>query len=94
MSGASYTRGPRRLYRDTESGIFLGVCAGLASFFDLKLSVVRILSVVSLLLFFWPTVAVYLAAGWLLRPMPLCYRGRDEERGFWRRGECNHGHYR
>lgn len=89
MSSVGY-RGPGRLYRDAENGIFLGVCAGVARFFDFRVAVVRIVAVISLLLFFWPTAAIYLAAGWLLKPMPLAYRGRGSEAHFWRR-ECRHG---
>ncbi len=92
---AGYT-GPNRLYRDPENGIFLGVCAGIARYFDFKVMVVRILAVIALLLFFWPTVALYLGVGWLLKPTPLYYRGRGSERHFWRtnRGERYREHCR
>jgi phage shock protein C len=77
---------PGRLYRDRENGLFLGVCAGLAEFFDVRLIAVRVLAVIALLALFWPVVLVYLTAGFLLRDRPLPYRGRDQEARFWRSG--------
>lgn len=78
-----YEGAGKRLYRDRENGVFLGVCAGLAEFFDLRIAGVRIGAVISLLVFFWPTVLIYLTAGYLLRDRPLYYAGRNEKR-FWR----------
>lgn len=75
-----------RLYRDRENGLFLGVCAGLAEHFDVRVSVLRVLTVIAALLMFWPVLFVYLTAGFLLRDRPLRYRGRDQETRFWRSG--------
>ena len=46
---------------------------------------VRLITVICLLLFFWPTVLVYLAAVLLFRQKPLIYSGRMHEVDFWRR---------
>lgn len=75
----------KRLYRDQENGLLMGVCAGLADYFEWPLVAVRV--VAAGLLFFWfvPTVVVYITAGLLLRDRPLCYRGPDDEPEFWRR---------
>lgn len=82
--------GPLRgLYRDRENGWIFGVCAGLADRFNLRTGTVRILAVVALVLFFWPTAAIYLGAALLIREKPLIYAGRDPEYEFWRRRHCD-----
>jgi phage shock protein C len=75
----------RGFYRDRESGWVFGVCAGLADRFNLNLGAVRVIAVISLLLFFWLTVAIYLGATILIREKPLIYSGRETEFEFWRR---------
>lgn len=86
MSG--HHHGERGLYKDTEEGWFLGVCAGIARYFDLSRTGVRIVVGLSLLFMFWPTLIAYVVAGFVLRNRPLCYCGRDERR-FWR----EHSHH-
>jgi hypothetical protein len=46
---------------------------------------VRIIAVISLVLFFWLTAAVYIAATLLIKEKPLVYSGRRSEYEFWRR---------
>lgn len=75
-----------RLYRDRENGLFLGVCAGLAEYFDVRVSALRVLAVIALLMLFWPVVFVYLTAAFLLRDRPLRFRSREHEERFWRSG--------
>ena len=75
----------RGFYRDRESGWVFGVCAGLADRFNLNLGAVRVIAVISLLLFFWLTVAIYLGATILIREKPLIYSGVKTEFEFWRR---------
>lgn len=78
--------GPLRgLYRDRESAWIFGVCAGVADRFNFRLSTVRIIAVISLVLFFWLTAAIYIAATLLIREKPLIYSGRRTEYDFWRR---------
>jgi phage shock protein C len=79
-------QGPLRgFYRDRENGWVFGVCAGLADRFNFNVGTVRILAVISLLLFFWLTAAVYIGATLLIREKPLVYSGRRREYDFWRR---------
>ena len=83
----------RRLYRNPETGIIMGVCSGLAEFFDFEVWVVRVLAMVSLLFFTILTVVVYFVLGFLLRERPLKYQGREDESHFWRgrsQGEHNY----
>ena len=78
--------GPLRgLYRDQENAWIFGVCAGIADRFNFRLSTVRIIAIISLVLFFWLTAAIYVAATLLIREKPLVYSGRRSEYDFWRR---------
>jgi len=74
------------LYRDTENGILLGVCAGVADSLSINTSIVRLLALLALIFLFVPVLVLYLAAGMLLPERPLHYRGNGDERWFWGRG--------
>ncbi|MBT8103822.1 MAG: PspC domain-containing protein [Gammaproteobacteria bacterium] len=78
------------VYRDRENGWVFGVCAGIAERFNFRLSTVRVIAVISLFLFFWPTAAAYLAATALIREKPLVYSGRSNENDFWRSYRRDH----
>lgn len=82
-----HSRG-RTLYRDTENGMFLGVCAGFADYLGLDVLLLRAVVVLGLLVAFLPVGFAYFTAAVLLRDHPLQYRGSVSERGFWsgRRG--------
>lgn len=78
--------GPLRgMYRDRENGWIFGVCAGIADLGNFRTGTVRLITVICLLLFFWPTVLVYMVAVMLFREKPLVYSGRSHEYDFWRR---------
>ena len=78
--------GPLRgLYRDRENAWMFGVCAGIADRFNFRLSTVRVIAVISLVLFFGLTAAIYIGATLLIREKPLVYSGRESEYKFWRR---------
>ena len=82
--------GPLRgFYRDRENGWIFGVCAGLADRFNLNVGAVRIIALVSLILFTWLTALLYIAATLLIREKPLIYSGRETEYEFWRRRHCD-----
>jgi len=72
-------------YRDTDAGWIFGVCAGVADRFNFRVGTIRIVAAICLLLFTWPTVALYIAATLLIRERPLIYSGRETEYEFWRR---------
>lgn len=83
--------GPLRgLYRDRENGWVFGVCAGIADRFNFQVGTVRIIAVISLVLFFWLTAALYIGATLLIREKPLVYSGRRSEDDFWRRRHTDH----
>lgn len=78
--------GPLRgLYRDRENGWIFGVCAGFAEYFNFRLGTVRIIAVISLILFFWGTALLYIGATLLFKEKPLIYSGSSREYDFWRR---------
>lgn len=79
----------RGLYRDRENGWIFGVCAGFADYANFRTGPVRIIAMLSLILFFWPTVIVYTVATLLFREKPLTYAGCSREYDFWRR----HSHH-
>jgi len=83
--------GPLRgFYRDRENAWIFGVCAGIADRFNFRLSTVRIIAVICLVLFFWPTALVYIGATLLIREKPLIYAGRKTEYDFWRRRDSDY----
>ena len=75
----------RGMYRDRENGWVFGVCAGLANVANFRTATVRLITIICLILFFWPTVLLYSAATILFRERPLIYSGRKAEYEFWRR---------
>jgi phage shock protein C len=80
-----WSNNPIRLYRDTRRARVAGVCAGLASFLDIKVRFVR-LGVMLLTIWtgFVPGILVYVALALLLKPMPdKMFKSAEEER-FWR----------
>jgi phage shock protein PspC (stress-responsive transcriptional regulator) len=82
--------GPLRgFYRDRENGWVFGVCAGLADRFDFPVATVRVIAIVSMLLFFVLTAALYLGATVLIKEKPLVFSGSNSENEFWHRYKRN-----
>jgi phage shock protein C len=73
----------RGLRRDRDNGLFYGVCAGVADQFGWPVMTVRLVAVLALVVFFLPTVAIYVAAAMLLPGKPLTFHGAREE-VFWK----------
>ena len=87
--------GPLRgFYRDRENGWIFGVCAGIADRFNLNVGAVRLIALISLVLFTWLTALLYVGATLLIREKPLIYSGRETEYEFWRRRHCDNRRYR
>lgn len=62
----------RKFYLDRQNGKFMGVCAGIASHFNIDPTIVRIGAVVLTLAGGFPwTIIAYLAAAWAAKPRPL-----------------------
>jgi len=71
------------LYR-SRNGIILGVCRGIAEYFDFNIFWVRAIAV--LLLFFsgfWPIMGLYFIAALMMKPEPAIPIRTDEEQEFY-----------
>ena len=74
---------PRRIYRDSERGVLLGVCAGMAEAFGWPVWLTRVV-VLALGWFFPVTIAVaYVIAAFLMQERPLRFYGDGDERDCW-----------
>lgn len=73
----------RQLYRDTERGVILGVCAGVAERFDWPVWLTRLGTLALAWCFPVSVVAVYVVAGLILPERPLRYCGDGDERSYW-----------
>lgn len=71
------------IYR-ARNGVFLGVCRGIAEYFDFSVFWVR-LSLVIVFIFsgFWPVIGVYLVAAFFMKPKPVKPIESEEEREFY-----------
>ncbi len=76
-------RGRRNLYRSRDGKVF-GVCKGLAEYFEVKVKWVRVIAIGAMLFTgFWPTVAVYLVAAYLMKPEPVVPINDEMEEEFY-----------
>ena len=71
------------MYR-SRHGIILGVCRGIAEYFDFSIFWVRAITII-LLLFsgLWPIMALYFIAALLMKPEPVLPLHTDEEQEFY-----------
>lgn len=71
------------IYR-ARDGVFLGVCKGIAEYFDLSLFWIRMGMVVFFIFSgFWPVIGVYLVAAFFMKPKPVKPIRSEEEREFY-----------
>ena len=68
----------------SRNGIILGVCRGIAEYFDFSVFWVRAITI-GLLLFsgFWPITMLYFIAALLMKPEPVIPIHTDEEQEFY-----------
>lgn len=73
-----------RFYRDTVNGKVMGVCAGVADYTGMDVSLIRIMMVAAILLGSGTPLALYFIAGWMTpkKPNELAYAD-DEDKQFW-----------
>lgn len=71
------------LYR-SRNGIILGVCRGIAEYFDFSVFWARVITLV-LLFFtgFWPILVLYFVAALLMKPEPVIPIETEEEQEFY-----------
>jgi phage shock protein C len=71
------------IYRSRD-GVFLGVCKGIAEYFDFSVFWVRmVLIVVFIFSGFWPVIGVYLVAAFFMKPKPVKPLESEEEQEFY-----------
>lgn len=76
---------PNKLYKDRRNSRWLGVCAGVADYFDVRPGVVRLLTVIGALMTgIWGLLIAYLILGFVLERKPEEMYERPEEDEFWR----------
>jgi phage shock protein C len=68
----------------SRHGVILGVCRGIADYFDFNVVWIRIIAIV-LFVFtgFWPTGVIYFVAAFLMKPEPVTPIHDDEEQDFY-----------
>lgn len=68
----------------SRNGVILGVCRGVAEYFDFSVFWVRALAVLLLLLSgFWPITGIYFIAALLMKPEPAIPIHSDDEQEFY-----------
>ncbi len=71
------------LYRSRD-GIILGVCKGIAGYFDFSVFWARVITLIFLFFSgFWPIMIIYFIAALLMKPEPVLPIQTDEEREFY-----------
>lgn len=74
---------PKGLYR-SRNGMILGVCRGLAEYFDFSIFWVRTITLfIFLFSGLWPLLGIYLLAALLMKPEPVIPLNTDEEHEFY-----------
>jgi len=85
MNGRNFKEpNPRRLYRDTQNGMFAGVCAGIADFFGFSVKATRWVVVLGCLFAMPAIVICYVIAAFLLPRKPTGMYESAGEESFWR----------
>ena len=74
-----------RFYRDSVNGKVMGVCAGIADYTGMDVTLVRIMMVAAILLGSGSPVLLYFIAGWMTpkKPHELAISDDDEDKRFW-----------
>ena len=82
---APFGPGPTGLYRDPARGKIAGVCAGLAAYFGVRVSSLRIaLVLLSVFGFFFPVMVGYIVLAVLLQTKPAHLFKDSDDEAFWR----------
>lgn len=72
-----------KFYR-SRNGVILGVCRGIAEYFNFSLFWIRAIAVIFLIFTgFWPTLIVYFIAALLMKPEPVIPIHTDEDQEFY-----------
>jgi len=80
-----YTFEYQTLYRDIENKKIAGVCAGLADYSSINVTLIRVLVVLGAFTFSFVVVAAYIAAIIFLKPKPVDLYTNEEDEEYWRK---------
>ncbi len=81
----SFKKSPTRLYKNPHQGKIAGVCAGIADYFDVKVGLVRGLTIVGTIFTgFWPLIIGYIICALYLDPKPRDLYEDEQEEQFWK----------
>ena len=83
MNGSTDEYHRRRLYRDSERGLILGVCTGIAESFDWPAWLTRAGALALAWCFPLSAVVAYVVAALVMPERPLRYCGDGDERSCW-----------
>ena len=74
-----------RFYRDSVNGKVMGVCAGIADYTGMDVTLVRIMMIAAILLGSGSPILLYFIAGWMTpkKPHELAVADDDEDKRFW-----------
>ncbi|HMJ93622.1 MAG TPA: envelope stress response membrane protein PspC [Allosphingosinicella sp.] len=73
-----------KFYRDKRNGRWLGVCAGIADYTGLDVTLIRIATVLLTILGSGMTIIAYLIAGWMAPKKPIEFAAETPEQAkFW-----------
>lgn len=73
-----------RFYRDTVNGKVMGICAGIADYTGLDVTLIRIMMLAAILLGSGSPVMLYFIAGWVTPKKPHGFEYiDDEDKRFW-----------
>jgi phage shock protein C len=84
-----YSRTSRRGFYRSRKGVILGVCRGVADYFDFSVFWIRAIAVILFICTgFWPIVGVYILAALLMKSDPARSGGRKSKPGSGGRHHC------
>jgi len=74
-----------RFYRDSVNGKVMGICAGVADYTGMDVTLIRIMMIAAILLGSGSPILLYFIAGWMTpkKPYELALGDDDEDRRFW-----------
>jgi len=76
-------QGQRGMYR-SRGGVLLGVCQGIANYFDMSVFWVRMIWIIAFLLTgLWPVAGIYVILALLLKPEPVRPLDSDGDKEFY-----------
>ncbi len=76
---------PNKLYKDPRNGKIMGVCAGVADYTGIKVTIIRIAFIIGCFIGWFPALLIlYFVMGFVLDAKPADLYKDEEEESFWR----------